>query len=144
MSAEYTCTLCGHHGTFDEVLSQISCAGCGRTICLFRAGVDMASGPDQTVLALRKNGKTEMVIQALAVAAETDWKHQDWLHSSVGLPDYEESERLAHIQKGEIWCRICEDWIGKNELRRWTGDDQLHYLCPGCGADLVWPKSLEV
>jgi len=36
-----------------------------------------------------------------------------------------------------IYCNICKDWISKNELQRWTGDDALHYLCPGCGKDML-------
>lgn len=42
-----------------------------------------------------------------------------------------------------IWCSICEDHIHKVELRRWTGDDALHYLCPGCGSDLLPVQTLE-
>lgn len=36
-----------------------------------------------------------------------------------------------------IYCGVCSDWIKRDELRRWTGDDALHYLCPGCGSDLL-------
>jgi hypothetical protein len=40
---------------------------------------------------------------------------------------------------GKIWCRVCQDWIDRSTLRRWTGDDRLHYLCPGCDSDMVFP-----
>jgi hypothetical protein len=94
-------------------------------------GVDVASGADQTVIS----------VSVETVAGE--WRHQDWLHSSEGLPDFEEADRRNHLDAGDRWCGICEDWIGKHELRRWSGDDQLHLLCPGCGADMVQPVSLE-
>jgi hypothetical protein len=37
----------------------------------------------------------------------------------------------------EIWCVICQDWIARSELKRWSGDDQQHFLCPGCDSDLL-------
>ncbi len=55
----------------------------------------------------------------------------------------ETGEQRSQVQKGDTWCGVCEDWIGKNELRRWTGDDQLHFLCPGCGQDMVEPILME-
>jgi Zn finger protein HypA/HybF involved in hydrogenase expression len=44
---------------------------------------------------------------------------------------------------GWIWCDACETWVDKSELKRWTGDDALHYLCPGCDSDLVPVEILE-
>lgn len=39
-------------------------------------------------------------------------------------------------------CFICEDWIGKDEVRLVLEDDEtFHEYCPGCGRDLsddVW------
>lgn len=36
-----------------------------------------------------------------------------------------------------IFCGVCVDDIPVSELRVWTGDDAKHYLCPGCGCDLL-------
>ena len=45
--------------------------------------------------------------------------------------------------KDAIWCVLCEDWIERDELKRWTGDDALHWLCPGCDSDLLPVESME-
>jgi len=37
---EYTCQLCGHHGQFKHGLTQTVCAGCQKTIYLFKAPKD--------------------------------------------------------------------------------------------------------
>ena len=37
----------------------------------------------------------------------------------------------------KIWCRLCQVFVKKSDLKRWTGDDQLHWLCPGCDSDLI-------
>lgn len=42
-----------------------------------------------------------------------------------------------------VWCQICEDWINKSEFVRWTGDDALHHLCPGCDSDMTAPQPLD-
>jgi hypothetical protein len=36
-----------------------------------------------------------------------------------------------------IYCRVCQDLIAESELKRWSGDDALHFLCPGCDSDLL-------
>jgi Zn finger protein HypA/HybF involved in hydrogenase expression len=36
-----------------------------------------------------------------------------------------------------IWCEVCQDWIGRDELRFWNGDDAHHWLCPGCDSDML-------
>lgn len=41
------------------------------------------------------------------------------------------------------WCKMCETWVKRSELVRWTGDDALHYLCPGCDSDMVEVQSIE-
>ncbi len=40
---------------------------------------------------------------------------------------------------GEIWCRVCRADVNRGDLKSWSGDDQLHFLCPGCDSDLVEP-----
>ena len=72
-----------------------------------------------------------------------EWEYQDWMHSSEGLPDFEENARKKKLAEGKIFCIVCEDWIDRSELKRWTGDDALHYLCPGCDSDLLPVQSLE-
>lgn len=42
-----------------------------------------------------------------------------------------------------IWCRPCQAYYTKADLKRWTGDDALHYLCPGCDSDLLPVERLE-
>lgn len=36
-----------------------------------------------------------------------------------------------------IYCIVCDAWVLKSGLKRWTGDDALHWLCPGCDSDLL-------
>jgi predicted SprT family Zn-dependent metalloprotease len=43
----------------------------------------------------------------------------------------------------KYWCKLCQAWYLKTDLIKWTGDDQLHYLCPGCDSDLVEPEKQE-
>jgi hypothetical protein len=47
-------------------------------------------------------------------------------------------------EKGDenIWCKVCECWVKKTSLKRWTGDDQLHFLCDGCDSDLLPIQSI--
>lgn len=52
-------------------------------------------------------------------------------------------EQADQLLKDSIYCVVCEGWIKRSELTRWTGDDQLHYLCPGCGSDLLPVQDLE-
>ena len=42
-----------------------------------------------------------------------------------------------------IWCDRCRCFVSEKDLKRWTGDDALHYLCPGCDADLLPVGDLE-
>ena len=42
-----------------------------------------------------------------------------------------------------IWCEFCETHVERKDLKRWTGDDKLHRLCPGCDSDLLEPESME-
>jgi hypothetical protein len=53
------------------------------------------------------------------------------------------SEIEASSRNGVVWCGYCECWINTSELKRWTGDDRLHWLCPGCDDDLVPVDGLE-
>lgn len=39
--------------------------------------------------------------------------------------------------KYAIWCANCEMHYTPADLKRWTGDDAVHYLCPGCDSDLL-------
>lgn len=55
-------------------------------------------------------------------------------------------ERLALVRRnGETvyYCRICCDHFLTEELQYWSGDDQAHWLCPGCGDDMVEPRSID-
>lgn len=72
-----------------------------------------------------------------------EFDYQDYLHSAEGLPDFEENERQRKLAEGKVYCVMCECWVDKNELKRWTGDDALHYLCPGCDSDLLPVQNLE-
>ena len=47
------------------------------------------------------------------------------------------------MDPNSIYCGVCEDWIPRGELKHWTGDDALHYLCPGCDSDLLPVENLE-
>jgi hypothetical protein len=56
-------------------------------------------------------------------------------------------ERVAHIPFNKtfrmIWCDRCQCFVSEKDLKRWTGDDALHHLCPGCDADLLPIEKLE-
>lgn len=45
--------------------------------------------------------------------------------------------------ENEIWCDMCQCFVQRSELKRWTGDDALHHLCPGCDSDLLPIESIE-
>jgi hypothetical protein len=73
--------------------------------------------------------------------------HKEW--SMAGDSDFicinpecpNSSRYIDHSD--DIYCRVCEDWIKRSELKRWTGDDAVHHLCPGCDSDLLLVKSAE-
>lgn len=52
---------------------------------------------------------------------------------------YGQQTATGHTKKEEglIWCGLCQDHIARIELRPWSGDDRYHWLCPGCGRDLL-------
>lgn len=64
----------------------------------------------------------------------------DWICDN---PQCTNSHNYKGGDKDFIWCRLCETWVNRNELKRWTGDDALHWLCPGCDDDLLPVESLE-
>lgn len=45
--------------------------------------------------------------------------------------------------ENRIWCGMCQAWVAREDLRRWTGDDSLHHLCPGCDSDLLPIEDME-
>jgi hypothetical protein len=42
----------------------------------------------------------------------------------------------------KIYCRNCSRFHKKEELRILSGDDSIHFFCPGCDEDLLQPLSL--
>ncbi len=66
---------------------------------------------------------------------------------SIRIEEYQRVKRVMEndpaFDKNKIWCDRCQDYIAKSELKRWTGDDALHYLCPGCDSDLLPVQILE-
>lgn len=81
---EYTCALCGYHGSFDGGSFQIQCGGCGKTICLFKVGIDSASGEDQTAVAVETDYNADGSLKAYWVQ-ENDAECGMWIHAeSVG------------------------------------------------------------
>lgn len=79
--AEYTCTLCGYHAAFDGSETQIQCGGCGKTICLFKVGLDVASGPDKTVsVAVETGDNADRSLKAYWVQViDDEWGM--WIHA---------------------------------------------------------------
>ena len=65
----------------------------------------------------------------------------DGTRVSQVFPTREAAKRYFDNMK--IYCFVCQDWIARKELKRWTGDDALHYLCPGCDSDLLPVERLE-
>lgn len=51
-------------------------------------------------------------------------------------PTYEEVQE-ENQRNGIVWCDNCCEWVSIRTLKRWTGDDRLHWLCPGCDDDLL-------
>lgn len=43
----------------------------------------------------------------------------------------------------KIWCKLCQVFVLKSELIKWTGDDMLHFLCPGCDSDLIEARPVD-
>lgn len=50
---------------------------------------------------------------------------------------------LSDITDDDAWCLMCQCYVRRADMNRWTGDDALHYLCPGCDSDLLPVESLE-
>jgi hypothetical protein len=50
--------------------------------------------------------------------------------------------RLFVSQEEKLYCIVCDAWVLKSSLKRWSGDDALHWLCPGCDSDLVQVEPL--
>ena len=49
-----------------------------------------------------------------------------------------EAARQRELNKGRVFCRVCEDFIQRSEMKRWTKDDDwTDLLCPGCDSVLV-------
>ena len=42
-----------------------------------------------------------------------------------------------------VFCMNCQCWVERADMKRWTGDDMLHLLCPGCDTDLEEPEIME-
>jgi len=56
----------------------------------------------------------------------------------------EDGDVIPHKpSKGAKWCDNCQCWVESFDAKRWTGDDRLHWLCPGCDVDLVEPEIME-
>lgn len=56
-------------------------------------------------------------------------------------------ERITSARRnGETvyYCGVCCDHFLKEELQYWSGDDQAHWLCPGCDDDMVEPRSIDI
>jgi hypothetical protein len=53
-----------------------------------------------------------------------------------------EQKREAKMKEA-IYCVVCCDWIPKDQLKIWTGDDMLHHLCPDCDSDLMESEIME-
>jgi len=47
------------------------------------------------------------------------------------------------VAKSAVYCRNCETWVNPSDFNRWTGDDMIHYLCPGCDGDMFEPQTME-
>ena len=45
--------------------------------------------------------------------------------------------------KNNIYCYVCCDWIPKEQIKIWTGDDMKHYLCTDCDSDLMPAEFME-
>ena len=43
-----------------------------------------------------------------------------------------------------VYCIVCDAWVLKTGLKKWTGDDALHFLCPHCDTDLMPVEHPEV
>lgn len=62
------------------------------------------------------------------------------------VPVFQASIPVGRIRKEEeekVYCIVCDAWVLKSGLKRWTGDDALHRLCPGCDSDLLPVERLE-
>jgi len=42
-----------------------------------------------------------------------------------------------------IFCVVCDTSVSRDDLIEWSGDDLLHFLCPGCNNDLLEPIDPE-
>ena len=49
-----------------------------------------------------------------------------------------EASRQQELNKGRVFCKSCQDYIRRPEMKRWVRDDEtVDLLCPGCDAVLV-------
>lgn len=54
----------------------------------------------------------------------------------------DEPEKKNNVDES-IWCQVCQCWQRQSGLVRWTGDDALHFLCPGCDGDMLPVQSMK-
>ena len=60
---------------------------------------------------------------------EPEGSVSDWL---------KEAARQAELNKGRVYCRNCEVFVHRPEMKRWNKDDEtIDLLCPGCDTVLV-------
>jgi hypothetical protein len=66
------------------------------------------------------------------------------------MEGYKMSLKIWEIISGEkapeeVKCPYCGEIVKREvyEDREWNGDDQIHFLCPGCDFDLLEPVSEE-
>ena len=63
--------------------------------------------------------------------------HGDELEGTVS-EWLEEAARQSELNKGRVFCRNCEDFIRRPEMKRFVKDDDtVDLLCPDCDAVLA-------
>ena len=63
---------------------------------------------------------------------EPEGSASDWLA---------EAARQAELNKGRVFCKRCQDFIRRDEMRVWRADDDtIRHSCPGCDVELMEPE----
>lgn len=76
-------------------------------------------------------------------------KHRTYLEPGIYNYQFCITDNCRMIWRGDnvardaVYCFNCEGWTEPKDFVRWTGDDMLHWLCPGCDGDMREPESME-
>jgi Zn finger protein HypA/HybF involved in hydrogenase expression len=69
---------------------------------------------------------------------DSEWADLYGEEPGEGFGWFAEAARQAELRRGSVYCKNCDDFIKRDEMKRYTRDDEtVDLLCPGCDSVLV-------